>query len=401
MVSSDLRISSVAGGKFRRDLLRLFLERMPMKKRNRYLLYAMALLQGMVFYAPVATLYRQSAGLGIFEISLIESISLALAIALEIPWGWAADRMGYRKSMIVCCGLYFVSKLVFWQAAGFGGFLLERILLSVVCAGLSGLDSSLLYLSCEEGGSHRAFSIYQYLGDLGMLTAAGIFALWIGEKYRLAAALTAVSYGLAAVLAFGLQEGKPEKPQERPGKLLLAQLKDRNVLYLVLAAALLGETHQSITVFLNQLKYETLGMDHRAISGAFVAVSLMGLAGGCSARLREKLGAKAMGSGLMLLTGLSCLTLAGTRRIWLSVGAVLVLRGCYSLFTPLYQDLQNRAITTAQRATALSMNAVMHDSLGIFLNLVFGAIAQRNVNTAFLFGGGLCLMGWLLYRKTA
>ena len=370
-----------------------------MRKRNLYILYAMALLHGMVFYAPVATLYRRMAGLGIFEISLIESISLTLTIGLEIPWGWVADRIGYRKSMIFCCGLYFISKLVFWQADSFGGFLMERILLSVVCAGLSGVDSSMLYQSCENGESHRVFSIYQYLGDLGMLIAAGIFALWIGENYRLAAALTAVSYGLAAALVLGLQEVRRKQRQKNAGKLLIRQWKDKKLLFLVLAAAMLGETHQSITVFLNQLKYESFGMDNGAISAAFVAVSLTGLVGGFSARLREKLGVRTMGRGLLALGGVCCLVLAGTKMVWLSVGAVLTLRGCFSLFSPLYQDLQNKAITIPDRATALSMNAVLHDGLGIFLNIVFGAIAQVDIHGAFLFGVALCLSGWLLFRK--
>ena len=131
-----------------------------MIKRNIRILWGIALLQGMVFYAPVATLYRQAAGLGIFHITLIESISLWLIICLEIPWGWAADRIGYRKTMLCCCGIYFISKIVFWQAEGFCGFLLERILLSIVCAGISGVDSTMLYLSCGEGKSHWAFSIY-------------------------------------------------------------------------------------------------------------------------------------------------------------------------------------------------------------------------------------------------
>lgn len=37
-----------------------------MIKRNIYVLYAIALLHGMVFYGPIATLYRQAAGIGIF-----------------------------------------------------------------------------------------------------------------------------------------------------------------------------------------------------------------------------------------------------------------------------------------------------------------------------------------------
>lgn len=371
-----------------------------MYKRNIYILYAMALLQGMVFYAPVATLYRQAAGLGIWEISLIESISLALTIALEIPWGWVADRIGYRKSMIFCCGVYFLSKLVFWQAENFGSFLLERILLSVVCAGLSGLDSSLLYLSCEEEDSHSVFSRYRLLGDAGMLAAAAIYALWIGKNYRLAAAMTAVSYGFAALLALGLQEVKPEVRRESVGKHLLGQLKDKKLLYLVLAAALLGETHQSITVFLNQLKYETVNMTHRVISLAFMAVSLTGLVGGFSARLRERIGVKRMGSVLLILGAVCCLVLATTGKALLSVTAVLILRGCYSLFSPLYQELQNRAVTTDNRATALSMNAVIHDTLGVFLNLLFGFAAQRQISGAFALGGVLCILGWILFGKS-
>lgn len=46
---------------------------------------AIALLQGMVFYGPVATLYRQAQGLSVFDITRIESLSMALCIALEIP----------------------------------------------------------------------------------------------------------------------------------------------------------------------------------------------------------------------------------------------------------------------------------------------------------------------------
>ncbi|MBP3683482.1 MAG: MFS transporter [Oscillospiraceae bacterium] len=373
-----------------------------MNKRNLYILYAMALLQGMVFYAPVATLYRQAAGLGIFEISVIESISLALTVALEIPWGYLADRIGYRKTMVICCVLYFVSKLIFWQAAGFGGFLLERILLAAVCAGLSGVDSSMLFLSCGEADSHRAFSIYQNLGEAGMLAAAAVYALWLGENYRRAACWTVVTYGIAALLALGLQEVKTEAEtrQGSPARALLGQLRNKKLLFLVLAAALLGETHQSITVFLNQLKYDSLNISSKIIAAAFIAVSLMGLTGGFSARLREKIGAEKMGRILLLLAFGCCLILAGTENAAAAVGAVLLLRGCFSLFGPLYQDLQNRAITTADRATVLSMNAVIHDGLGIFLNLVFGAVAQHHLNGAFVFGAALCLLGYGLYRKS-
>ncbi|MDE5933296.1 MAG: MFS transporter, partial [Lachnospiraceae bacterium] len=67
-----------------------------MSKKNCYLMYAIACLQGMVFYGPIATLYRQAQGVSVFEITLIESISLAICLLLELPWGIVADRIGYK-----------------------------------------------------------------------------------------------------------------------------------------------------------------------------------------------------------------------------------------------------------------------------------------------------------------
>ena len=372
-----------------------------MIKRNIYLLWGIALLQGMVFYAPVATLYRQAAGLGIFHITLIESISLWLMLMLEIPWGWLADRIGCRRTMLICCFLYFVSKLVFWRADGFSGFLLERILLSVVCAGLSGVDAGMLYLSCGEKNSHGIFSVYENLGQLGMLSAAGIYALWIGENYRLAAFLTMLSYGAAALLSLGLQEVAPMREKRSRLRNILTVLKGQlgnpKVLLLLLAVGLLRESHQTITVFFSQLQYLEAGMSHGEISLAYILVNLVALAGGFSARLCRKTGAKMMGTGLLILSAVSCLVLGLFPVPVLSVLAVLLLRLCFSLMQPLQLDLQNKQITCRDRATALSMNAVVMDSLGIFLNLIFGRLAQVRLDAAMLLGAVLCAAGAVLY----
>lgn len=171
-------------------------------------MYAIALLQGMVFYGPIATLYRQANGLSVFQITLIESISYVLCILCEIPWGNISDKIGYKRTMCFCCSLYFVSKLVFWKADGFADFLLERILLSIVIAGLSGVDTSVLYLSCSKGDHQKVFGIYNSLGTAGLLMASLIFSVFVGVNYSAAALLTVISYGLAAILSFFLFEVK-------------------------------------------------------------------------------------------------------------------------------------------------------------------------------------------------
>ena len=84
-----------------------------MKKRNIYLLFAIEWLQGMVFYSSVATLYRQNHGLTLVEMGLIESLFSILVFILEIPMGYLCDRLGYKKTMMSCYGIYLLSKMDF------------------------------------------------------------------------------------------------------------------------------------------------------------------------------------------------------------------------------------------------------------------------------------------------
>ena len=289
-------------------------------RRNIYLMYAIALLQGMVFYGPIATLYREAAGITIFQITLIESISMALGLLLELPWGAVADRIGYRRTMIVCCMLYLASKLVFWRAEGFGMFLLERVLLAVVCAGLSGVEEAVLYLSADEGQSQRCFGIWNSLGQAGLMVAALVYSVFVGENYRLAGLLTVFSYGLAAQLSLSLVEVRPAEkraathPVRDFGSALRGLMRTPGLLLLVLSMALLSETHQTITVFLAQKQYEACGMAGAAFGGAYLLLTLAGLAGGLSQRCTRRLGEVRFGALCCLTAAVCCVTLALTRQ---------------------------------------------------------------------------------------
>lgn len=370
-------------------------------KRNIYIMYAIALLQGMVFYGPIATLYRQAQGVSIFQITLIESISLALCIILEVPWGVVADKIGYRKTMVFCCGLYFVSKIVFWQAESFGAFLTERIMLSVVIAGLSGVDSSILFLSAKEGESQKVFGVYNALGTVGLLTAAAVFALWVKDNYKLAGALTVISYGLAAALAFLLKEVKGEGGESLNfghfKEVLKDSLSDKRLVIFLLAVAFLRESHQTITVFLNQLQYEKCGLGDSAIGGIFIVVSIIGLLGAFSHKLTGRLKIKASGLLFYLLAAAACLALALTDRAFISALSIMLLRLVHSLFEPMQLELQNRQIQTAHRATALSIYAMIIDSVAICTNLSFGALAQRSLPLAFAFGAVICTAAAVMF----
>lgn len=368
-----------------------------MKRRNIYLMYAISLLQGMVFYGPVATLYRQAQGVSVLQITVIESISLILCLLLEFPWGMIADKIGYKRTLLLCCVLYFISKIVFWKASGFGCFLLERVILSVVIAGLSGVDSAFLYLSCKKGESQKVFGIYNSLGTAGLLFAALLFSLFVRDHYRLAGFLTVISYGLAAILSAGLTEVRREGERTSRTENLWLPLqrtwKNRNLLLLLVGTALLGETHQTVTVFLNQLQYERCGLNTAAMGYIYILVTIAGLCGAWSYKFTERLGDLRCTALFYGSAAAACILLAITESPLLSVLGVLMLRISFSLFQPLQTELQNRQISTDNRATALSANAVIIDSVGAGTNIAFGQLAETSLPVTFLFGAGLCLVG--------
>lgn len=371
-------------------------------KKNIYLMYAIALLQGMVFYGPIATLYRQANGLTVFQITLIESISYILCVLLEVPWGMAADRIGYRKTMCFCCGLYFVSKLVFWGAGGFGGFLLERVMLSVVIAGLSGVDTSILYLSCRPGESQRVFGIYNSLSMAGLLLASFVFSAFVRENYSAAALLTAVSYGLAFVLSLFLTEVKGGGrhracfPEFRD--VFLRIVKNKRLVLFLVAAAFVTQTHQTVTVFLNQLQYKKCGLSDAAIGYIYIGITLAGALGIFSQRLTQKAGVKRMGTALHILAAAACAALGFTDSAWVSVLGILSLNVMNAFYQPYQMELQNRQVLSENRATELSVYAMMIDGIRAGSSLLFGALARAALESAFFFGGGICLAGLLLFH---
>lgn len=396
--------------------------RLSAKTRNIYSMYAIGLLQGMVFYGPVATLYRQARGISVFQITLIESISLALCLLLEFPWGILADKIGYKRTILICNFLYFFSKIVFWKADSFFDFLLERIMISVVVSGLSGVDTALLYLSCGEErsesckeqpsqrkSSHHVFGIYNSLQTAGLLFAAFLFSQTsqiADSEYSFAALLTVVSYGLAALLSLGLADvDRQEKPHRFHEFILLLKntLADKYLLLFLVGSALLNESHQTITVFLSQLQYAKCGISNAAIGYIYIVITIAGLCGALSAKITKRLGIFRTVSVLFLSAAAACLILALTGSAWLSISGILILRIAFGLFQPLQSELQNRQVHTANRATALSIQAVIIDSVGIATNIAFGGLAEMELAYALLFGAVLCIAGgfffWLWYGK--
>lgn len=378
-------------------------------KRNRLIFYIMALCEGMVFYGAISTLYRQAAGLSMTQIAVIESIALGISFVLELPWGIIADRIGYRKTIILSSFCYFLSKIIFWQANSFGDFLLERFLLSVALAGLSGCDTGMLYLSCEEKDSQKVFSIWQNMSTMGMLMAAIMYSIFLSEKnYQLAALFTIGSYFILFVASLGLQEVKPSKVAKEtftPKQsirifldLLVTVLKDKKLVAFLVGGALLSETHQVVTVFLSQLQYQRCGIPTKYFGYLLGVITLVRMTSLLSTPWTKWLGRRKLIGAVYAVATLTCVTMGITQKPWLTISAMMLLAVSMSLFNPLQLKIQNERIRAKERATILSIYAVLMESIGAMINILLGRVAQGQLSYALCLGAGFCLIGGLLVQ---
>ncbi len=368
------------------------------KKRNVYLMYIIALLQGFVFYGPVATLYRQSRGISMYDIFLIESISWILMIVFEIPWGWVADRIGYKKTLIISNFIYFVSKIVFYKAYSFNMFLVERILLSVSLSGLSGCDIAMLYSSVEEKEAEKSIGIYSAMSTAGFMLASLLSTVLISKSIDYAALFTIYPYGLAVVFTFFLEDVKTQKVAKQ--KLLgsiKAAFKNKQIIMLVITAALAREVVQASSVFLNQAQYLRSGISIKYFGLLTAAMQIVRLSAAKSHMISSKFGKDRSMLMFYIIIALQCLVLIFTDSAAISIFSILLMSGCMALAEPIAMNMQNKSIITGDRATILSIYAMVGDLIGAAFNPVIGRTADISVEAAFTTCFIICIFICLIF----
>ena len=359
-------------------------------KNNTYILMMITFLQGMVFYASIATLYRNQAGITLKEISVIESLSYVLTILFEIPWGIIADHIGYKKSIIICNFLYFISKIVFYLANDFNSFLFERLILSFVYAGLSGIDAGMLYLSDTEN-SQKNFGISQASGTAGMLIATLIYTLFIKENYQLAGFLTIIPYGIAAFISLFLTDIKEVKKKSYDFKetfdLFKQTVYNKTLILLILSTGLFSEAIHMLTVFLNQPLYKNFGMTEPTIAAIYFLLLLCGLFSFFLDRILDHFGDKRSGVLFLSVSVFATLLICLTHQAILVVVMMLLNSVMSELFIPLSSLIQQKEIKSERRATIISIHAVIIDIVAALSDSFIGIFCDYSL----MFGIRACL----------
>ena len=357
------------------------------KNRNIYLLCVTAFLQGLVFYGPVATVYRQHRGISINDIFILETIFVILMFIFEIPWGYLADRIGYKKTLIISFFIFFISKIIFYLAHSFIGFLGEAILIALAISGISGCDSALIYSSIDEKHSDKAFSYYNAAGTGGFLLAALVSTIILKYSLDLTAFLTIIPYGIAFFITFFLIDVDMKKNKEKSIKILDSMknlTKNKSIFIFVIAMALIGVSTHALGVFLNQPLYSRSGISIRYFGIITALVQVACLLSAKAYKLSEKVGSKKLYITSILIIIFSSVLLIYSKKSLLVVLMIASMQGAFALCQPLAFTIQNKSINTGDRVTLLSTYAMIADVIAAFSNLLIGKAAEFSLKGGIL-----------------
>ena len=281
--------------------------------------------------------------------------------------------------------------------------MLERVFLSIALSGLSGCDIALLYSSTEEEKTEKIFGRYNAFSTGGFLVASFLTTFMISspiDKISMdrTSFLTIIPYGMAVVISLFIKDveiNKETKPKLR--KSLKKALKNKQIILLVLSVALAREVVQSITVFLNQAQYIRSGINVKYFGLLLVVAQIVRLSCAKSYKLSNKFGTRRSIYSLYIIITISCIFLIFTSNPILSIACIILVSVSMSLVEPMFMDIENKSIATEDRATILSIYAMVGDVSAALVNPVIGKAADVSLIASFKVCAIICILICILF----
>jgi len=335
------------------------------------------------FTAGIWIIFLQSRGYSLAEIGLAESAFHLAPITLELPSGSFADVLGRKWSMTAGAMLIAGSTALMFVADSLWLLLPALYLNGAAYAFRSGAQQAFLFDSLDEPAGARFTSLLGRLNSVSYVAIAATTAIGasLAERdYALPFGLAAGAALGAAFLAAGLRE--PQRPPVGQGmggtiaEALRIVRGDRQLLVLIVFAATLWTVSALVHLYAQAVLAER-GLAPSQIGfvlGATLFTTAIGawlsgrLASLCTFRFWTVAATGAIaGSGLLM----------GGAPILVALLGLIVAELCAGAFEPMIAQRVNTAITSAQRATVLSVEGFLYSVTMIWAFPLFGWSAER------------------------
>jgi hypothetical protein len=298
-------------------------------------------------------------------------------MALEVPTGWFADRLGYRRSLILGSTLQVAGMLCCWLANGASGLVGACLLVAVADAFRSGADQALLYRTCIAVGREPEFQRIEararaiqvvalallVVGGGAIVSAWGLTAGWLAETGLCA---------LGALVAVSMVEPPPadNTDENAPATSTFASVPWKRIAVIILPLAFLDAAGATASFIL-----QTTG--NRGPMAVTLLVAFVRLADAAGSAVATRLPA-AGGRAQLALTacGFAIATIAVTMPSTL-VPATIALSFGTGVLHPLRAAAIQRLASDGVRARAASTASACDMALSTLFLLLAGGFLSR------------------------
>ena len=371
-----------------------------MYRGNIWRLFAVQALLMFILWVPIWVVFLQRKGLNLTEVGLLEGVAWTITAFLEVPTGAIADRWGRKASIALGASLYGLAMFLILAEALSPAFLLGYALWNSSTAFVSGADSALLYDSLKADGraaeaakqSGRYAAINQASQGVASLVGAAIATIDINLCFAICGFLGFA----AACLVLTIHE--PPRTTEDGEYLgywrnLKAAMRIAARRPVVRALVLLNATIITVPLVVYYVLLQPyavgVGLPIAALGIVVIAVQLSTVVASWLAHRTEGLfeltSVVAVALGVLIAATALLAVLPSIPSLALMLAVALV----PALLTPLLSARLNDLIPSGQRATILSLGALLFElGLAIAMPLLlafadrFGAPAAIGLSSA-------------------
>jgi MFS family permease len=368
---------------------------------NVWRLFAVQGLLMFILWVPIWVVFLQRKGLSLTQVGLLEGVAWTITAFLEVPTGAIADRWGRKASIAVGASLYGLAMFLILAEALSPAFLLGYALWNSSTAFVSGADSALLYDSLKADGraeeaakqSGRYAAIQQASQGIASLVGAAIATIDISLCFAICGLLGLV----AAALVLTIHE--PPRASEDGEDYLGYWRNLRTALRIaarrpvVRALVLLNATILVVPLVVYYVLLQPysigVGLPLAALGVVVIGVQVSTvLASWLAHRMTAHFELTSVVAGALAVLIVATALLAALPSIP-SLALILAVALVPALLTPLLSARLNDLIPSGQRATILSLGALLFElGLAIAMPLLlafadrFGAPAAIGLSAA-------------------
>lgn len=367
-----------------------------LKMDNTKKLAIITFFSNLYFYNHIGTLYQQTRGLSLLQVSSIWSIIVGTIFIAEVPTGVLADKIGRKWSIVIALLLQTLGEFLYFFATDYLSFVLIAILAGLGYAFLSGANEALVYdsLPIENRESEMKKSMgligstYQLAFFVAPIVGGLIVSQLILTKFLMAIFLTACSVAISFLISLSLKEPHDRYKHSEESPLMIFkegfnEIKNNTRLKWLIAITVLTSTFSNSLLGLYQPYFARVSIPTFWIGAS---LSLGGLLAFLFQKYAYFLEQKLGRFGFLIVTvwpGIMYLLLAMVSLPTLLIPIFIVAYVSMEARNPLLSAYKNEQIKSKNRATVLSLINMSGSLYVAIVGLFFGRIADYSIPMAF------------------